>query len=152
MAQYTNMLVNVHYTTQFSLNQPLGIQFLIRECLVLKISMKYKLCIRNGHQGAGTQCQKALSGKVAQENIHNEAHTTEANKFICPMSPSPCYGPGPTGQRFRHGSGRRKRFRHQKETYHMNPGNTYLYSLQTKGIINVYLQFPYVQVDNLHRI
>ena len=37
----------------------------------------------------------AVSGKVALENIQNEAHTTEAKKFVCPMSPSPYHGPVP---------------------------------------------------------
>ena len=30
-----------------------------------------------------------VSGKVALENIQNEVHNTEANKFSCVMSPAP---------------------------------------------------------------
>ena len=36
-----------------------------------------------------------VSIKVAWGNIQIEAHTTEANKLICPMSPSPYHGPVP---------------------------------------------------------
>ena len=49
--------------------------------------MEFEFAIRLLHM--------TVSRKVALVNIQIEAHTTEAKKFSCLMSPSPYYGPGP---------------------------------------------------------